>query len=123
MGIIQELYRVINSRRGQSRPGSYTAYLFEQGEDKILKKVGEEAAEVIIAAKNGEATALTGEIADLIYHLLVLLAWHGLSPSDVRAVLAARRNKNLVDEVNTAHRPQERGMMVDNDSRRSMKNY
>ena len=99
MDIIQELYGIILSRREISRPGSYTAYLFEQGEDKILKKVGEEAAEVIIAAKNDCGAALIGEVADLVYHLLVLLAWHGISPSDVLAELAVRRNKNPGDHA------------------------
>lgn len=93
MDTIQELYGIILNRREESESGSYTAYLFQQGEDKILKKVGEEAAEVIIAAKNGCRTALTGEVADLVYHLLVLLAWHGITPSDVLAELAARRKK------------------------------
>ena len=91
--IIQELYSVILDRREKHQAGSYTAYLFEQGEDKILKKIGEEAAEVIIAAKNGSGPALTGEVADLVYHLLVLLAWHGIAPSDVLTELAVRRNR------------------------------
>jgi len=93
MDIIQELYSVILSRREKCQAGSYTAYLFEQGEDKILKKIGEEAAEVIIAAKNGGGSGLTGEVADLVYHLLVLLAWHGIAPSDVLTELAVRRNR------------------------------
>ncbi len=91
--IIQELYSVILDRREKRQAGSYTAYLFEQGEDKILKKIGEEAAEVIIAAKNGSGPALTGEVADLVYHLLVLLAWHGIVPSDVLNELSIRRNR------------------------------
>ncbi|BAF60711.1 MAG: phosphoribosyl-ATP diphosphatase [Pelotomaculum sp.] len=91
--IIRDLYEVILDRRQKQPDGSYTAYLFEQGEDKILKKIGEEAAEVLIAAKNGGGAALVGEMADLVYHLLVLLAWHGLAPEDVLAELAARRQK------------------------------
>lgn len=91
--IIQELYSVILDRREKRRAGSYTAYLFEQGEDKILKKIGEEAAEVIIAAKNNSRPALTGEVADLVYHLLVLLAWHDIAPSDVLTELSIRRNR------------------------------
>ncbi len=94
MDIIEELYSVVQSRRESGQAAvSYTACLFEQGEDKILKKVGEEAAEVIIAAKNGCGKALTGEVADLVYHLLVLMAWHGITPSEVRGELASRRNK------------------------------
>lgn len=91
--IIRELYEVILDRREKRPDGSYTAYLFEQGEDKILKKIGEEASEVIIAAKNGGGRELVNETADLIYHLLVLLAWHGLKPDDIMSELAARREK------------------------------
>ncbi len=91
--IIQELYSVILDRREKRQEGSYTAYLFDQGEDKILKKIGEEASEVIIAAKNGNTPALTGEVTDLVYHLLVLLAWHGITPYDVLTELAIRRNR------------------------------
>lgn len=89
--IIRELYEVIQERREKRPPNSYTTYLFEKGQDKILKKLGEEATEVIIAAKNGSRPELTAEVADLIYHLLVLLAWHGLHPDDVLAELSARR--------------------------------
>lgn len=91
--IIRELYETILDRRERLPQGSYTAYLFEQGLDKILKKVGEEASEVIIAAKNGGGAELVGETADLVYHLLALLAWHGLRPDDILAELAARREK------------------------------
>jgi len=89
-GIIQDLYGLIVDRREKLPDGSYTSYLFKQGEDVILKKIGEETAEVIIAAKNKDAGGLAGEAADLVYHLLVLLAWRGLGPDDVLDVLAAR---------------------------------
>ncbi len=92
--IIHELYEVIRQRREDRTAGSYTARLFNQGEDKILKKIGEEAAEVILAAKNGHKAEIAGEAADLIYHLLVLLAWHRLEPGDVLDVLAERRLKS-----------------------------
>jgi len=91
--IIRELYEVILDRRERRPQGSYAAHLFQRGEDKILKKIGEEAAEVIIAAKNGGGPALVSEAADLVYHLLALLARHGLTPDDVLAELAARREK------------------------------
>jgi len=91
--IINELYRTILARREKRPDGSYTAYLFEQGGDKILKKIGEEASEVIIAAKNGSRDEIVAEAADLVYHLLVLLAWHDIEPGDVLDELAARRNK------------------------------
>ncbi|MGI6649113.1 MAG: phosphoribosyl-AMP cyclohydrolase [Bacillota bacterium] len=89
--ILAELYQVILERR-QTRPeGSYTAYLFNKGVDKICKKVGEEAAEVIIAAKNASREELIYESADLIYHLLVLLADSSITPDEVFKELAKRR--------------------------------
>jgi phosphoribosyl-ATP pyrophosphohydrolase len=91
--VLSELHRVILERRENSPDGSYTAYLFEQGEDKILKKIGEEAAELIIASKNGSRIEIAAEAADLVYHLLVLLAWHEMGPGDVLAELTARHNK------------------------------
>ncbi len=71
--ILFELYGVIGQRKARPREGSYTSYLFEKGIDKILKKVGEETAEVIIGAKNPDTKELVYETADLLYHLLVLL--------------------------------------------------
>ncbi|MCL6639679.1 MAG: phosphoribosyl-ATP diphosphatase [Firmicutes bacterium] len=91
--IIRELYEVILDRKERRPAGSYTACLFERGVDQILKKIGEEAAEVIIAAKSGSRAGLVSEAADLLYHLLVLLAAYGLTPDDVLAELAARREK------------------------------
>jgi len=89
--IILELYQIILVRQ-QTRPeGSYTAYLFNKGIDKICKKVGEEAAEVIIAAKNRSREELVYESADLIYHLLVLLAEAGVNPDEVFKELVKRR--------------------------------
>ena len=71
---LQQLYQVILNRRADPQEGSYTCYLFDKGLDKILKKVGEECAETIIAAKNGVQGDTVGEISDLIYHLLVMMA-------------------------------------------------
>lgn len=71
---LQKLYQVILNRRADPQEGSYTCYLFDKGLDKILKKVGEECAETIIAAKNGIQEDTVGEISDLIYHLLVMMA-------------------------------------------------
>ena len=87
------LYQVILSRRENTVEGSYTAYLFGQGIDKILKKVGEECAEVIIAAKNASRKDTVYEISDLIYHLLVLMAEMGITPDEIDAELAARSSK------------------------------
>ncbi len=72
--VLNELYQVVLGRKAERQEGSYTCYLFDQGLDKILKKVGEESAETIIAAKNGEAARTVEEISDLLYHLMVLMA-------------------------------------------------
>jgi phosphoribosyl-ATP pyrophosphohydrolase/phosphoribosyl-AMP cyclohydrolase len=90
-GLLHELYEVIQSRRRDRSAGSYTAYLFDKGLDKILKKVGEESAETIIAAKNDDPKQLVAETADLLYHLLVLLVARDVNLDDVRDELARRR--------------------------------
>lgn len=91
--IIRELYDVVMSRKETHEEGSYTCYLFEAGLDKILKKIGEECSETIIAAKNGDGDALTGEICDLIYHIIVMMAERGISPDDIFTELDARSKK------------------------------
>lgn len=90
-GVLTQLYKLIESRERERPEGSYTSYLFDQGIDKILKKVGEESAETIIAAKNEETTPLVSEVSDLIYHLLVLLVARGVSLDQVREELVLRR--------------------------------
>lgn len=87
------LYELIERRRRELPEGSYTTYLFREGLDKILKKVGEESAETIIAAKNADSSRLVAEVSDLVYHLLVLLAEHGATLGDVNAELARRAGK------------------------------
>ena len=95
LGILSELERVIASRESERPEGAYTTYLFEKGVDKILKKVGEEAAEVIIAAKNRDPEELKWEAADLLYHLLVLLREQKLPLKEVLTVLEKRhQDKN-----------------------------
>jgi phosphoribosyl-ATP pyrophosphohydrolase/phosphoribosyl-AMP cyclohydrolase len=89
--VLEEVYRVVSERRREMPVGSYTTYLFEKGLNKILKKVGEESAETIIAAKDGDLEALKAETADLLYHLVVMLVERGLSLEDVGRVLAQRR--------------------------------
>ena len=89
--VLEELYTVIAGRRREMPEGSYTTYLFGKGLNKILKKVGEEAAETIIAAKDGDLDALTLETADLVYHLLVLMVERGLTLSALGRELARRR--------------------------------
>ncbi len=89
--LLNNLYALVESRKRERPDGSYSTYLFEQGLDKILKKVGEESTETIIAAKNEDSGALARETADLLYHLIVLLVDRGLSLEQVAAELAARR--------------------------------
>ncbi|MEH7223595.1 bifunctional phosphoribosyl-AMP cyclohydrolase/phosphoribosyl-ATP diphosphatase HisIE [Bacillus sp. JJ1566] len=89
--ILNELEKVIAEREAEMPEGAYTTYLFDKGVDKILKKVGEEASEVIIAAKNRDHEELKWEAADLIYHLLVLLREQKLPLDDVLTVLQKRR--------------------------------
>lgn len=84
------LMDMIKDRRVNRKEGSYTTYLFDKGVDKILKKVGEEATEVIIAGKANDRRDTVYEIADLAYHLMVLMAEMGIEPDDIRAELAAR---------------------------------
>jgi len=92
--LLDQLYKLIQSRERERPAGSYTTYLFEEGLDKILKKLGEESAETIIAAKNDDDEQLTAEISDLVYHLLVLLVARGVSLAHVAAVLSRRRKGN-----------------------------
>jgi phosphoribosyl-ATP pyrophosphohydrolase/phosphoribosyl-AMP cyclohydrolase len=89
-GLLNQLYVLIQSRERKRPKGSYTTYLFDEGLDKILKKLGEESAETIIAAKNDDNKGLTAEVSDLIYHLLVLLVQRGVSLDEIRLELAQR---------------------------------
>ena len=91
--ILNELYDVIQQKRIHGGEKSYTKYLFTSGQDKILKKVGEEAAETIIASKNNNNGEVVYEMSDLWYHCLVLLAYHNISPSELLAELGSRRKK------------------------------
>ncbi|HEX8474733.1 MAG TPA: bifunctional phosphoribosyl-AMP cyclohydrolase/phosphoribosyl-ATP diphosphatase HisIE [Pyrinomonadaceae bacterium] len=91
--VLAGLYSLVEARQKERPEGSYTTYLFDAGLDKILKKVGEEAAETIIAAKNEDANALTLEVSDLVYHLVVLLVERGVSLDSVSAELLRRSEK------------------------------
>ena len=84
------LYRLISGRKTEPKEGSYTTYLFDKGLDKILKKVGEECTEVIIAGKGGDKAETVYEIADLCYHVMVLMVQSGISLEDVIRELARR---------------------------------
>ena len=91
--LLQDLYRLIQERKDQRPENSYTSYLFNSGLDKILKKVGEEAAETIIAAKNEAKKELSGEITDLLYHLLVLMVECDVSLRDIMTELGHRAGR------------------------------
>lgn len=91
--VLDELYEVALERKSNPQEGSYTCYLFDKGLDKILKKVGEESAETIIAAKNGVKDDTVGEISDLLFHLVVMMANEGITPNDVKAELSKRHQK------------------------------
>ena len=90
-GILYELYDVILDRQKNMPEGAYTTYLFEKGLDKILKKVGEENAEVIIASKNRDKSEVVYETSDLLYHLMGLLVEQGVSLEDIFTELKSRR--------------------------------
>ena len=98
MTVYEEIFEVIKERKKQFENGtaaenSYTCYLFDKGVDKICKKVGEEAAETIIAAKNGSNDELKNEINDLLYHVMVLAVNQGLDWTEVEKVLDERNEK------------------------------
>ncbi|WP_107949349.1 bifunctional phosphoribosyl-AMP cyclohydrolase/phosphoribosyl-ATP diphosphatase HisIE [Lysinibacillus parviboronicapiens] len=93
VGIIPELVKIIEKREQEMPEGAYTTYLFEKGIDKICKKVGEEATEVVIGAKNRDAEEVKWEAADLMYHLLVLLQEQKVSVFDVLHVLEKRHEE------------------------------
>lgn len=100
--VLQGLYDVVLERRETPLEGSYTCYLFSQGLDKILKKCGEECAETIIAAKNGDKQDTINELCDLTYHLMVLMAEQGITPDELSEVLEERRKK--LKNLKTPHR-------------------
>ncbi|MCI9164435.1 MAG: bifunctional phosphoribosyl-AMP cyclohydrolase/phosphoribosyl-ATP diphosphatase HisIE [Oscillospiraceae bacterium] len=87
---VEGLYRLLQGRKRDLPAGSYTTYLFQKGVDKMLKKVGEECTEVIIGGKAGDRAETVYEIADLMYHVMVLMVEMGISVEDIRAELASR---------------------------------
>ena len=96
--ILRRLADTIEARKRADARNSYVADLFAKGHDAVLKKVGEEAAEVLLAAKDGDKLHIVRETADLWFHCLVMLAWHGLGPEDVLAELQRREGISGVDE-------------------------
>ncbi len=93
MSELEEMYQTILDRKENPEEGSYTAYLFDKGEEKILKKVGEECTEVIIASLNQTKEDQVNEINDLLYHVLVLMAEKGITLDEVNAEIAKRNGK------------------------------
>lgn len=91
LSVFQDVYQVIMDRKIHPKEGSYTNYLFDKGIDKILKKCGEEASEIIIAAKNPGSEELRYEIADFLYHMMVLMVECGLDWDDITRELAHRK--------------------------------
>ncbi|MEK3884927.1 bifunctional phosphoribosyl-AMP cyclohydrolase/phosphoribosyl-ATP diphosphatase HisIE [Paenibacillus sp. PL2-23] len=98
-GILGRLETVIAERHAERPAGAYTTYLFEKGVDKILKKVGEESAEVIIAAKNQDNVELRSEAGDLLFHLMVLLRERGLPLDEIMAELESRHGKPTTNKM------------------------
>jgi phosphoribosyl-ATP pyrophosphohydrolase len=88
--VLTRIAATIEARRGADPASSYVAALFAKGDDAMLKKIGEEATETVMAAKDGDKIRIAAEIADLWFHCLVVLARHGLGPADVLAELARR---------------------------------
>ncbi len=88
---LDELYNLIEDRKKNKPTGSYVASLFEEGQDRITQKVGEEAVEVVIAANRGQKTELVAEMADLWFHCLILLSSAGIKPEEVLAELEKRK--------------------------------
>lgn len=93
MSELKKQYETAVDRKNNPEEGSYTTYLFNKGLEKILKKVGEESTEVIIASLNGSKEELVGEINDLIYHVLVLMVEKGITLEDVEAEMVRRSQK------------------------------
>lgn len=96
--ILERLAGTIEARKQAAPESSYVAKLFSKGEDAILKKIGEEATEVVLAAKDGDKTHLVYEVADLWFHCMVLLSRHGLSADDVLNELARREGLSGIAE-------------------------
>jgi phosphoribosyl-ATP pyrophosphohydrolase len=96
--ILQRLTETLEARKQASPESSYVAKLFGKGEDAILKKIGEEATELILASKGGDKSHLVYETADLWFHCMVLLAQHGLSADDVLSELARREGLSGIEE-------------------------
>ena len=88
--VLEDVYAIILDRKANPKEGSYTNYLFDKGLDKILKKIGEEASEIIIAAKNPDPEDIKYEISDFMYHMMVLMAEKGVTWEEITQELSQR---------------------------------
>ena len=95
---LNALYEIITDRKNNPKPGSYTTYLFDKGIDKILKKIGEESTEVVIAGKSNEKQETVFEISDLVYHVMVLMAQMDITPDDIIKELAERHSRKSIND-------------------------
>lgn len=95
---LERIARIIEERKAGDPESSYVARLFAKGDDAILKKIGEEATETVLAAKDGDRLHLVREVADLWFHCMILLSRHGLGPQDVLAELHRREGISGIDE-------------------------
>ena len=105
--VLNEEYSVIKGRRDNPQEGSYTSYLFNKGKDKILKKIGEEATETIIAAKDNDNKEVVAEACDLLFHLEVLMVEMGITWDDIAEKIAERRAKENMNVEKEAKRKAE----------------
>lgn len=95
---LERIAQTIHERKGGDPAKSYVAQLFAQGDDAMLKKIGEEATETVLAAKSGERLQLVREVTDLWFHCMIVLARHGLGPGDVLAEMQRREGISGIDE-------------------------
>ncbi|KPK35537.1 MAG: phosphoribosyl-ATP pyrophosphatase [Betaproteobacteria bacterium SG8_40] len=105
VSILQRLAAVIDERKGADPASSYVASLFGKGQDAILKKIAEESAEVLLAAKDGDKLHVVRETADLWFHCLVMLSYHGVGPGDVLDELGRREGQSGIEEKRNRQRP------------------
>ena len=105
VSILQRLAAVIDERKGADPASSYVASLFGKGQDAILKKIAEESAEVLMAAKDGDKLHVVRETADLWFHCLVMLSYHGVGPGDVLDELGRREGQSGIEEKRNRQRP------------------
>jgi phosphoribosyl-ATP pyrophosphohydrolase len=103
--VLQRIAAAIESRRGGDPAKSYVAKLCAQGDDAVLKKIGEEATETVLAAKSGDRLHLVREVTDLWFHCMIVLAQHGLGPDDVLAEMQRREGISGIDEKAARKKP------------------